>query len=336
MKLTILVAVGVVTVLFLFRVRGVLTPFFLAATVSYLGYPIVRRLEERKVPRTWAILIMYAMFTVVILFLVFAILPGLMKEMEQIATSLPRQGHRIESFFQSTFGKYQRAQIPDAVKDLIDATVLRLEGIIGSVARKTADIIVGLFASVFHFVLAPFLAFYILRDLDVLADAIVSWMPNEWRKHAVQLARRVDHVVGGYVRSQLIVSAVIGILVTVGLWALGVRYALFLGLITGLADIIPYFGPIVSAVPALLLALFESPITALWVLVLLVAVQQFEGAILQPKIVGDQVGLHPLSVIFAVLVGNELGGIFGMLISVPLAAAIKVIATYVGDMTLEL
>jgi len=155
------------------------------------------------------------------------------------------------------------------------------------------------------------------------------------RKDVLDLGRKVNHVVSGFLRGQLIVSCIVGILVASCLSLLGVKYAIIVGIFAGLADIIPYFGPLISAVPAVALALTVSPWTALWVVILLIAIQQFEGSVLSPKIVGDRVGLHPLTVIFAVLAGGELMGILGMLMAVPVAATVKVVAAHVGDRILE-
>jgi len=147
----------------------------------------------------------------------------------------------------------------------------------------------------------------------------------------LELCSRVNKVVGRFVRGQLIVSVVVGGLVALGLSLLGVRYALFLGVLAGLFDIIPYFGPVLGAIPALVLAFLRDPLTALWTLLMFVAVQQLEGSVLSPKIVGEQVGLHPLTVIFSVLAGGELLGVTGMLLAVPAAATVKVTAGFIGE-----
>lgn len=334
-KIFILVALLVVVALLLFTVRRVLTPFLLAAVIAYLGHPFVQSLEAKEVPRAWAIVLMYAIFAVFTLLLVFAILPSLARELEQIALLLPEQSRRLEGVFHNYVDTLERIRIPDALRELINATLRRLEGVVTLIARRTADFLVGLFGQLFNLVLAPFLAFYILRDTDRLGEAALAWLPGEWRKNLYELLGRIDRVVGSFIRGQLIVSAIIGLMASIGLSLLGVKYALFLGMLTGIADIIPYFGPVVSAVPALALALIQSPTTAIWVLILLVLVQQLEGSVLSPKIVGDQVDLHPLSVIFVVLVGGELFGILGMLVAVPAAATIKTISGYFGDKIIE-
>lgn len=334
-KVLILVSLGVVTFLLLIRVRGVLTPFFFAGAIAYVSHPLVRQLEKRDMPRTGAILVTYAIVTCVLLIIIYAALPSLTKELEQIGAGLPEKGEQLEEAVRDTLSKIRRSQLADMAGHLVDVIFRRVEVITGALAKKLTDLIFSLFGSVFNVVLAPFLAFYILRDIDTIRESVISWLPKAWREHAIELAQRIDHVVGGFIRSQLIVSLVIGTSVAGGLMLLGVKYALFLGVLTGVADIIPYFGPVVSAVPAIAIALMQSPMKAVYALVLLVIVQQLESGLIAPKIVGDQVGLHPLSVIFAVLAGGELMGIFGMLVAVPVAATVKVIFTYVGEKSLD-
>lgn len=138
----------------------------------------------------------------------------------------------------------------------------------------------------------------------------------------------MNGILNGFIRGQLVNAAVVGLLISAGLALLGIKYSLFIGLIAGLFDIIPYFGPIIGFIPASVLALAKSPIAVVWVLVIFVVVNQIEANIISPKIIGERVGLHPLAVIFAIFSGGELMGIVGMLIAVPVAAIVRVLLNY--------
>lgn len=321
--------------LLLFRVRAVLTPFLLGAFIAYVSYPLVVRLEAKDVPRFLAILIVYALYVVVGTLLYYALLPSLGKELEEIIATLPQQTGRIEALLSEVMGSLKRMWLPVGIEEVINASVGRIETMLARFAQRVAEVLIALVSQVFNLILAPFLAYYILRDFERLRRSAIAWLPGKRRKDVLELADRADRVIGGYLRGQLIVSLTVGLLVAGGLSLLGVRYALLLGLIAGLADIIPYFGPIISAVPALAFALLQGPVTALWTLALLVVVQQFESTVLSPKIVGDRVGLHPLTVIFAVLAGGELLGMMGMFVAVPVAAILKVSLSYVGSRFLD-
>ncbi|MEW6230265.1 MAG: AI-2E family transporter, partial [Bacillota bacterium] len=157
---------------------------------------------------------------------------------------------------------------------------------------------------------------------------LLSWIPGRWRSEVVGLLIEMDHALGSFIRGQLLVSGIVGVLISLGLSIIGVDFALVIGLLAGIFDIIPYFGPVIGAVPAIALALLKSPVLVIYVVVLFVVVNQIESAIVGPNILGEQIGLHPVAVIFAILAGGHLFGVTGVLLAVPVAAIIKVFLRY--------
>ena len=145
------------------------------------------------------------------------------------------------------------------------------------------------------------------------------------------MAQRLNELMGAFLRGQLIVAAIVGLLISVGLASLKVKYALVIGTVAAVFEFIPYFGPVIAAVPAVLFAFVQSPATALWAVVLVVVVHQVEGAVLQPQVMSGSMDLHPLTVIFSILVGGELLGIWGMFLAVPAAASLKLIIGYLAE-----
>ena len=168
-----------------------------------------------------------------------------------------------------------------------------------------------------------------LRDHEEMRERLFLYIPLEYRTPIKNVLREVNRALNGFFRGQLLISGAVGLLIYIGLSILKVRYALFIGFIAGLFDIIPYFGPIIGFIPAAAFAFLRSPISVLWVLAIFVLANQLESSIIAPKIIGDRVGLHPLAVIFAVLVGGELLGITGMLVAVPAASIVRVLLHYV-------
>jgi len=321
--------------LLLLRVRGVLTPFFLGAAIAYISYPLVRRLEQKQVPRSVAILLVYALFAVVVTILAYAIVPSLSRELEQVVQQLPDQSRRAEEMVNRLLANVRRVRVPDGMEEVVNFSLERARELVQRFAARLAEALIVTVSHLFSFILAPFLAFYMLRDFERFQRSLAAWLPTSARRELFELASRVHRVVGGFLGGQLIVSAVVGLLLAGTLALLGVRYALLLGLIGGLANIIPYFGPIISAVPAVAFALLDSPAKALWVAVAIFGIQQLESTLISPKLVGDRVGLHPLTVIFAVLAGGELAGIAGMFLAVPAAATLKEVAAYVGSRIID-
>lgn len=331
LRLVLLLTAAAGTSLFLWRVRFLLVPFFLAAVLAYLLNPLVRILERREVPRNGAILLIYAAGIVLATIVGLALVPVLAAELGAIVDALPEQRERLESFTLDMVSDLRRLPFPDFVDQIVDTAVARVEQQLGQVANRILESLPGAFTALFYVILSPVLAYFILRDWSSLQRRIIEWFPPSWQEDILLLAKQMNGVLAGFIRGQLMISLIIGLIIAAGLSLLGVRYALVVGLIAGAFDIIPYFGPVVGSVPAVMLAIMSSPTTAIWAILLLVAVNQLEGVLLAPKVVGEYVGLHPVTVIFAVLAGAELLGILGMLLAVPVAAIIKVLAHFAAD-----
>ena len=176
--------------------------------------------------------------------------------------------------------------------------------------------------------LVPVVSYYLLRDKDKIAGNILLIFPPGLRVAVTTVWEEINNVLKGFIGGSLLVSLFVGILTFLGLFALGADYAAALAILYGLLDIIPYFGPILGALPVILLTALQGDINVFWVILLIFFVQQTENYFISPRILGDHVGVHPVSVIFLVLAGGTLGGIWGMILSVPLAAVIKVIVKF--------
>jgi len=169
------------------------------------------------------------------------------------------------------------------------------------------------------------LAFYFLKDTTKIKKTLILTIPKKYRVSILEVVRDLDEVLGGFITGQLIVAAFIAILTTIALLVLGVRFAIIVGFIAGIANVIPYFESIIGIVPGVLFALLDSPTKLLlWVLGIFIAIQQIESAILSPKIVGNKVGIHPIIVVLVLLIGGKLFGVVGLMIAIPLAGTIKV------------
>ncbi len=221
--------------------------------------------------------------------------------------------------------RFHQAPIPGSVRKAIDEAGIRWENKLFSLTRQLVSAVFGVLPGVLSVVVSPILAFYLLKDMDRIRERFWQVVPIRWHAPVYVLALDVDRALNGFIRGQLLVALFVGILS--GLWVgfLGIPLALLIGAIAALTDVIPYVGPIAGAVPAVMLGLEQSPIKALYAVLGFVAIHQLEGTVIGPKIMGDSVGLHPLVVIFAILVGGEIGGLAGLLLAVPTAAVVKVI-----------
>lgn len=328
-----LILLGVVTLmglLFLWRVRTLLAPLFYAAILSYVLMPFVQRLQHRGVPPSISIILSYVIVGLVGSIIFFMFMPFLRSEAQSLLQSLPEQTNDLTNMAAGFLERIRHDNdLPEAVRRGIEQTTLQLEFLVANMVERIIYILVNTFTSLFYVVLTPIVAFFIMRDWPSMKRRFLHIFPSRYRDNIHIVATSVHRVLSGFIRGQLLVCIIVGVLTTAGLAFLSVPYAIVAGLIAGLFEVIPYFGPIVGGVPALFFALFVSPATALWAIVLLFIINQFVSFIIAPKVVGTYVGLHPLTVMFVILSGAELAGIVGMFVAVPLTAVLKVIGSHV-------
>ncbi len=327
-KITLSALIVLLSVLFLYRVRGVLMPFFFAALITYLTVPAVNLLVRKQVPRVMAILLTYAIFILVVSAIIVFVVPPLVAELDKFIAALPEQARRLEELTGDTVGRYHRAPLPAPIRAAVDEGIVQVQIFLRRFVRRGLEMLLGFFSQTLFLLLSPVLAYYITRDLQAIRAGLLGLAPLAWQADLLELGQRLNKVLSGYIRGQLLVSLFVGALTAFGLFLLKVPYALIIGLLAGIFDVIPYFGPVIGAVPAILLGIGRSPWLVLYVIILIVIVHEIEGSVVVPMIMQEVVGLHPVVVIFAVLAGAELWGAFGMLVAVPLTAALKVILQF--------
>ena len=311
--------------LLLFEVRKILGPFFLAFILAYLLNPLVEALERHKVSRKKSILIVFSLIVAVIMILIFLIIPTLYNELSKLAVILP---DTFQSFTDKTNGlreQFKATGLPSRVALVVDEHLGQGEVFIANRLNFYLENLPNMLAALTLYVLSPIIAIYFLADWKGLGVKFMRIIPQRGRMEWRRLWQDINHVVRQFVRGDLVVAVIVGILIGIGVKLVGMDYALLIGLICGITDLIPYFGPVIGAVPAILLALTKSPLMALKVGIVIIVVQQFEANVISPKLMGDSVGLRPLWVIFAILAGEQLAGVWGMLLAVPFAAVIRVV-----------
>lgn len=327
-RLVLLLAAAAGTVYFLVLVRGVLAPFLIALGLAYALNPVVAYFCRWRLGRAWSILLVYALVGIVLSTVIVFVIPVIIVELNAFADVIPQYTEQVQGLIRFVQQNYSRVPLPESIRTVVDDTVrgleVRLLGVIGGVARG----ILGLFSGLFSLIISPVLAFYFLRDLDHFRQKLVAAIPRDQRPEILALLGEIDAVLGGFIRGQLTVAGIVALMTTVAMTLLGVPFALLIGLVAGIAEIIPYFGPIIGAIPAVVIALLRSPFLAIQVVIAFLAIQQIQNAIISPRIVGENVGLHPLVVIFALLAGGELFGLVGLLLAVPFAGMIRVITRY--------
>lgn len=326
-KLFFFTAITVAVLFFLYQVRQVLFAFLLAAALAYLLEPGVNYLQRLGLGRTWAILVLYAAGLGALLVFALCAAPDLQREIQSLAANLPEYARKLAAVLDS----YHRIELPATLTAVLRQVEDRLEAVLMDGARQFAAGLVGFVSQLVNIVLVPVIAFYLLRDKELIVRNLEKSLPPSWWEDLAPLGTAINRILLGFVQGRLLVAGIVGLLASLGLAMVNMDFALILGLLAGIADLIPYFGPLLGAIPALLLALAEGRYMPLYVVAVLVIVQQVEANLIAPKVLGDSVGLHPLVVIFALLAGGYLWGVVGLVIAVPLAGVIRVLLAYLWE-----
>jgi predicted PurR-regulated permease PerM len=318
---------------FLGRIANVTIIAVGAIFFAYLIYPAVRRLNERM-PLGAALGVVYACIVLAFVFLIGVIVPLLGNDVNELVKNSPRIATNAQAWAVDP-GNPVAAHLPSALRVNVleyEAKALvylqqyasdGLKSVVGVVLS-----VVGLAATI---VVIPVMAAYLMLDAESLKRTAIGVIPLKARPKTLAVVADLEKVLGGFIRGQLIVGAIIGTCITVALLLLHVKYAVLIGVFAGIFDVIPYVGAIVAFVPAVGLALFQDGVSqaalahAGWVALTFIVIFQLEGHFIAPKIVSDSVGLSPLWVILAILCGGELLGIPGMFLAVPIAAMLRVL-----------
>src|SRR5690606_1099206 len=312
----------------LFALRAVFAPFILALVVAYVLEPPVRMLHRRGLGRVWAVLVVYALVGLLIGAVVTVVLPSFLGELNNLADNIPRYSRILEERWRDWYRGYLSYPLPDTVREAIDQGISGFEERALDATRGIVEGLIGLAAVVPVLILVPFLPFYMLRHVEMFRPAR---LPLAERPRWSRLVSECSRVWSGFVRGQVTIALIIGALVAVSAALIGLPFALLLGIIAGLGEFIPYFGPVVGAVPAALAAANVSTSALLQMLMALIIIHQLEQAVLSPWILGDGVGLHPLLVVFALILGGHLFGFAGLLLAVPVAGSLRAIWRFVAD-----
>ncbi|MCL6515962.1 AI-2E family transporter [Alicyclobacillus sp.] len=305
--------------------KVVAIPFLAAMVVTYLLQPVVDLLVRRRVPRGAAILIIYLTFAVVAVVLILQAIPVVSRQLTQLGQHLPDMIRQADGWID---GIAQRRQyLPDALRRGVETALNQAEQNVTAYVTRLVSMLTSTVAAVFMAFVVPFLVFYMLKDGRALGRALLHLFPRRYRDEAREILMDIDTTLGRYVRGQMLVMAAVGVLTYAGYLVVGMPYALLLALFLAVMDVIPYLGPFIGAAPAILLALTVSPPLALKVLLVNAIVQQLEGNLIQPQIMGRTLDLHPMAIVAAVLIGGEVGGVLGLVCAVPLLAVAKVVYT---------
>ena len=331
--------VALAAILFVYFLHAILTPFLVAVVLAYMFDPVVDRLEKYGFSRTWGVVTVFTLFTVILVALLLVLVPLLAKQLMKLYQLAPLVldwlQHTAMPWVQSKFGLGDSFWNFDKIKAAITEHIGQAGDIVGAVLSQATTSSLALVGFLANLVLIPVVAFYLLRDWDIMLAKIRSLLPRDRADKIVSLAEECHDVLGAFLRGQLLVMLALGVIYSAGLMLLGLDLGLIIGLMAGLAAIVPYMGFITGIGAALIAGLFQfggDLYPMLGIVAVFMVGQALEGMVLTPLLVGDRIGLHPVAVIFAILAGGELFGFTGVLLALPVAAVIMVLVRHMHDM----
>ncbi|MDU5323365.1 MAG: AI-2E family transporter [Peptoniphilus harei] len=337
-----------------------LSSVIIAIIFAYIINPIVNYLERKGVKRQFGVIIVYISAILIFGILIVSVIPKTINEVSNLLTSLPGMVDTLirefNNFLSNVFAKFNIelpknfiniyketnpkvngnvetpqivSNILDSIKGTINDLIVKVQGsLMGSLSNVISKLY-GFLTSAFRLVLIIIFSFYFSVDKERFMLRVKKAIPNKHREDISYLTKNIDIALQQFIRGRMLMAIFVGLLTMVYLLVLRVDFAIIIGLITCVADIIPFIGPFLGCAPAVLFAFMDSPMKALWVLILFVIVQWVENNILAPKLIGDSTGLNPLVILISIIIGGGIFGVWGMVISVPLTSIIFILVDFI-------
>ena len=328
-------AVGVA----LYMLRGALFPFILGGALAYIMHPLVTWLEKRMpgrnrrpvLARVLSIFIMFAVMAGLLAGALIVVLPPVVEQFRLFIDSLPvlisDARVAVENWNRELSGAIPeeiRLQIQEAIQNAGVVLVGAAQGIM----VRTIGVVSGALTIVIGLAALPLFLYYVLKDREKLVDGMVSVFPPGPRVHARNVITVVNHVFSSYVRAQLLLGLVVGVLVFIGLTLLGVKFAIILAVVAGVFELVPIIGPWLGAIPGIVVVLATSPEKFFWVVLVYFGVQLLENSLLVPRIQSRALHVHPVLILVVIIVGSEVAGLWGVILGPPLVVAGKEVFDY--------
>lgn len=323
------VAIGLVILFYvLSKLQWLFIYFSFALMLAYFFDPLYKFILNKRAPKVLAIIIIFGIIITLLLLTIFFLIPSLINQLNILYKEIPKFIENYQNLILSIKPQLSKFINPADVEILLKENLSGLQKSVLGFSQSIIIYLSNIVSSItFGIVIVPLILFYLMRDIFKFKESLYIYVSKENKKEFKEVLEEIDYIVSGFIRGRIIVCFIVGTLIGVGLYFLHLKFALIIGIVSGIFNFIPYLGPIVGLVLTLIFALGNSWWTLLMIVVLFVLVNQLEAVYLNPNILGKGLGLHPLTVILSILICGQLLGILGVLVAVPLAAILKVLAT---------
>ncbi|PAY12557.1 AI-2E family transporter [Bacillus sp. 7705b] len=310
-------------------------PIILTGIVFYLLNPVVDFLERRRIRRIYSILLLYLLIIGLITITIVSIIPFLKEQIMSLIDNIPRYVDVVENqtkeLIGSNFVNQAQQTMNINISDLATKVSDQAATIVNSTFTGVGNFIGALTEIIISIVTVPFILFYLLKDGKKLPIYILKFVPTQLKEQTYTVLSEMNHRLSSYIRGQIIVSFCIGFLLFIGYLIIGLDYASLLAVIAACTSIVPYLGPTIAITPAIIIAIVTSPLMLLKLVIVWTIVQLIEGKLISPQIMGKNLHIHPITIIFLLLTAGKLFGVIGIILAIPGYAVAKVITTHLFD-----
>ena len=338
-KVSLYVFIAVVVCFVIYLVRGALFPFVLGIVLTYVLNPFVNFFEriiplkstKPKLARALSITLVSGSFFLILAGCLLIVIPPMFKQSSELIADIPNLITDARTTVESWNEEYA-SNIPEEIRVEIDRSLENggeiLLGAFRGIIGRTALAAVHALTLVVGLVVLPLFVFYFLKDREVVRESFVEIFPADIQIHVVYVLRILNRIIGAYVRAQYTLAAVVWALISIGLMFMGVKYAILLGAVAGIFELVPIVGAWLAIIPTIIVVLSTSPEKIIWVLFLYLGVQLFLGGIIVHRVQSFAMKLHPLMILVAIVVGSEIAGLWGVVLGPPIAACVKELIIY--------
>lgn len=320
-------------VLLLYLARRVLAPFFAAFALAYLLDPLVDRLENLKMPRTAGVLLLMAVFSGLLLLGAIILIPMFQLQVHELTVKLPDYIKTLQGLIHPLLDElsgFESAKMQEIITEgfkKFGELPLHILSNATSIVWSSISNLFTFMLMAFNLFVIPVVTFYLLRDFDIIKEKLFNLVPRRYMDKTMEIVREVDNVLSEFIRGQLMVAFFMAVLYSIGLYFCGTPLGLFIGILAGLANMVPYLGLIFGLLPATALTFlhYQQFPPLLWVIGVFGVAHALESMFITPRVMGHRIGLHPVVIMLAVLIGAEFFGLSGILLAVPFTAVLNVL-----------
>ena len=321
------IAIGIVILFYvLSKLKWLFIYFSFALMLAYFFDPLYKFLLNKKAPKVLAIVIVFGIIIALLILTIFFLIPSLINQLNILYKEIPHFIENYQNLILSIKPQLSKFIDPADVEILLKENLSELQKSVLGFSQTIIIYLSNIVSSItFGIVIVPLILFYLMRDMFKFKENLYIFVSKKNKKEFKEVLEEIDYIISGFIRGRIIVCFIVGTLIGIGLYFLDLKFALIIGIVSGVFNFVPYLGPIVGVVLALVFALGSPWWTLVMIVVLFVLVNQLEAIYLNPNILGKGLGLHPLTVILSMLICGQLLGILGVLVAVPLAAILKVL-----------